>query len=188
MKNSIYPSTVLRWFDLAGVAAIIQPHQQAPAMAHCTLVFRGHEQAHVLLLADGMFSIVEHSLGNQEDPLDDVCVALGRVIASHAALGQQLLGEAALQRELRHVEATGRGPLRFGDLPEVTLTLGVPEPDFVECVLRSGAEAALVVLVRDDSMPFGWIRFSSLAPGRILLCCLGRILAAQYGSSGVPAD
>jgi hypothetical protein len=78
------------------------------------------------------------------------------------------------------VEATGNGPLKFGDWPGVTFTLGIPQPGFAQCALRSGPEAALAVLIQDNFRPFGWARFSSPAPGCRLLGALGRILTIQH--------
>ena len=63
----------------------------------------------------------------------------------------------------------------------------MPQPDFVQCALRSGAEAALVVLVQDECLPFGWVRFASPAPGRRLLSGLGRLLATQHAGGEMPA-
>ena len=185
MKNPNLPTNILHWFDIPNVSATIQPH--GSVAVRCILKCHGHERADILLMADGMFSLVAHRLRDEENDRDDVFVGLGRVIASHAAVGRQLLEDAALEHELHHVEATGHGPMHLDDLTGVTLTLGAFQPDFMECALRSGAESALVVLVRDQFANFSWVRFSTLRPGRRLLSGLGRMLVAHCAGNGIPA-
>ncbi len=183
MNNSTPPTNTLRWFDLPGVTATFQSH--GPIAAKCVLEFEGQPRARILLLAEGIFSRVTHALDSESDRFDDAFVGLGRVISSHSAQGQNLLGEDALRRELLHVETTGRGPMSFDCLPEVAVTVGNREPDFVEWTLRSGPEAALVVFVLDESLPFAWARFSTPAPGRPLLSGLGRLLVARFAEGRI---
>lgn len=185
MNNPDSPTNSLRWHDLPGVTATIQSH--GPIAAKCVLEFEGQPRARVLLLAEGIFSRVAHDLDSGSEYFDDVFVGLGRVILSHSAKGLQLLDDDALRREICHVEDTGRGPMNFDSLPEVAVTMGIREPEFVEWTLRFGLEAALVVLVLDESLPFAWVRFSTVEPGRPLLSGLGRLLVAQFAEGKIAA-
>jgi hypothetical protein len=185
MNNPDSPTNTLRWHDLPGVTATIQSH--GSIAAKCVLEFEGQPRACVLLMAEGIFSRVAHALDSGSERFDDVFVGLGRVISSHSAQGLQLLGDDALQKEIRHVEDTGLGPMNFDSLPEVAVTIGIREPEFVECTLRFGLEAALVVLVLDENLPFAWVRFSTPEPDRPLLSGLGRLLVAHFAEGKTAA-
>lgn len=183
MDNPDSPTNTLRWLDLPGVTATIQSH--GPIAAKCVLAFEGQPRARVLLLADGIFSRVAHGLDSGSESFDEVFVGLGRVISSHSAQGMQLLGDDALRKEINHVEISGRGPMNFDPLPEVAVTMGIREPEFVECTLRFGFEAALVVFVLDENLPFAWVRFSTPEPARSLLSGLGRLLVAKFAEGKI---
>lgn len=166
--------------DLIQVEVVTAP--LLTGVEQCAIRFHGREMANLLLLPEGMFSLLAHRMSDLA--IDAVALALGRVIAEHVEKDGSLCDpEAVRPRTAPAMVGRPSGPpLFWPSIPGVTVAMPAVRDDrFFQCELRAGDETALLLIERDPVMARGWAQFSARIPSRQLLTMLGRLVITGPG-------
>jgi len=170
MKNETY----LRWTQLPHATAVFT--DLLPSVQRCALFYKDEEQARLLLLADGVYSVA--TTRRTSWFLEPVAEALGRVVATHA--GENLHNGPDLVEEIRRKAAALSDEHAWPGMPGIKTSLQARN-ECARVLLADGTEAAIVIITGDPMLPLGWALFTTSAPARSLLGAVGRtILAHQW--------
>ncbi len=146
---------------------------------HCGIYFRKKEKIHLIILPEGMFSLVSHDM--VEKHIDDVLVAMTRVLVAHVANSPDSIGGDFVRQEIARLEGAplATGPMTWADLPGAAMRYFVTPEDTISCGLRVGREAAIFISIHDPALVFSWARFSTCVQDRIFQLAFGRIVISN---------
>jgi hypothetical protein len=169
-------ATTLYWPDIPEVTATTT--SLMPGVEQCVLKHRRAERVHLVLLPGGLFSIIDHATTGRVD--GGVAFALGRVITDRTQAGRAAEGFGFEKKEGGQGPFVSAGPMRWADLPDLTVTPGWPTGrDIFQWTIRMGREEALLTLSGNSNLPIGFVAIRHVECSQSLLTALGRLVIAQ---------
>lgn len=171
-------ATTLYWPDIPEVTATIT--SLLPGVDQCVLKHRRAERVHLVLLPGGLFSIIDHATTGRVD--GGVAFALGRVITDRTQAGRTTptVWPGWEEKESGRGPFASAGPMRWADLPELTVTPRMPTGrDIYQWTIRTGREEALLTLSGNSNLPIGFVAIRHAECSQPLLTALGRLVIAQ---------
>jgi hypothetical protein len=166
--------TLLRWSHLPKTTAVFT--DLLPSVQRCVLYHQDEEQARVLLLADGVYSVATNP--RTKWLLDSTAEAIGRIVATHAC--DHLHNGPDFVQEIQGEAAALSDEFAWPGMPGVRTSVEARN-DCARVLVAAGDEAAVVLTTSDSALPLGWSLFTTQRPAPILLLAVGRtILAHQW--------
>lgn len=170
----MHSKPIITWADLNDITAYTSLFQ--PNVLQCEIECRGAIKSCILLLPDAKFSLVWHD--RSADWSKDSWIALGRVIASHAAPPSNG-GEPEVEFNDLAAHMPEKVAPQWADLPEVWVTPAEMKARLSVCALRSLGQNAILFLTRGMAIPMGSVNFSDSVPSPPLLCAVARLVVAH---------
>jgi hypothetical protein len=159
------------WADLPHIRTRCAP--LLDDLGQCAIAECGEDRITLLLPADGLVALIDAPTGPTST---DLRLALGRVVAAHAAKSSAPERPKGISFTELQPDGLDRGIAFEG--PNMEGWIATLAPDFQQCRLKVGGEAALVFLLRDGVLPLAWAHFSTPQPtDAILLSTAGLLIA-----------
>jgi hypothetical protein len=171
-------ATTLYWPDIPEVTATTT--SLMPGVDQCVLKHRQKARVNLVLLPGGLFSIIDHATTGRVD--GGVAFALGRVITDRTQAGRTSFADSGelLEREGGQGPVASAGPMRWADIPHLTVTPGLPKGrGVIQWTIRTGREEAILTLSGNSNLPIGVVAILHVKCSEPLLTALGRLIIAQ---------
>ena len=161
-----------QWHDLDFIRTRSAPLVED--LGQCEITEHGEERFTLLLPTDGIVALIDAPSGLISKNLR---LALGRVIAAHVAESSAPARPKGIAfAELQTAELERGVAFETAKMKGWIATLA---PDFQQCRLKIGDDAALVFLLQDGVLPLAWAHFSTPEPGDAILLATADLLIAH---------
>jgi hypothetical protein len=160
-----------QWYDLPHIRTRSAPLLEG--LGQCAITEHSEDRITLLLPADGLVALIDAPTGRTST---DLRLALGRVVAAHAAKSSAPMRPKGIA--FAELQPDGLDGWVAFDGPNMEGWIATLAPDFQQCRLKVGGEAALVFLLQDGVLPLAWAHFSTPEPtDAILLATAGLLIA-----------